>query len=88
MNSFALSLSFVVSRGQMLTTASVVGSALGLAIASLSAVRSGELENSAMVLCCVLGGLASGVIVLLGVYLIILAPFQLAGIALHGVPLM
>ena len=71
-----------------LTTASVVGSAIGLAVPSVQALKSGELESGGLVVVFGAMALLSVGVALVGAYLIILAPFQLAGLQLDGVPLM
>ena len=55
---------------------------------SVQALKSGELESGALVLLFGAMALLSVGVALVGAYLIILAPFQLAGLQLDGVPLM
>ena len=55
---------------------------------SVQALKSGELESGGLVLVFGVMVLLSVAAALVGAYLIVLAPFQLAGLQLDGVPLM
>ena len=59
-----------------------------LAVPSVQALKSGELESGGLVVVFGAMALLSVGVALVGAYLIILAPFQLAGLQLDGVPLM